>query len=89
MKTPGTSLIAVASPTSTPRGQRGARAAQSATDIASRTMSTWPKRISSRIGNRYAQAAKMAANTAARSGPRGARRSSGANANQMITASGR
>ena len=52
MNTPGTSLIAVASPTSAPRGQRGDRAAQSATAIASSTMSTWPNRISSRIGNR-------------------------------------
>ena len=52
MNTPGTSLIAVASPTSAPRGQRGDRAAQSAKAIASRTMSTWPNRISSRIGNR-------------------------------------
>ncbi len=52
MNTPGTSLIAVASPTSAPRGQRGARAAQSARAIASSTVSTWPNRISSRIGNR-------------------------------------
>ena len=52
MNTPGTSLIAVASPTSAPRGHRGDRAAQSATASASSTVSTWPNRISSRIGNR-------------------------------------
>ena len=84
--TPGTSLIAVASPTRAPRGHRGSRAAQSATARASSTRSTWPNRISSRTGNRYAQAANTIANAAGRSRP--ARRSSGANAYQITTASG-
>ena len=88
MKTPGTSLIAAARPTRTPRGQRGARAAQSATAIANSTMSTWPNRISSRSGNRYAQPANRAANTAARRPGAGTRRSSGAKAYQITTTSG-
>ena len=70
--------MAVASPIRAPRGQRGRTAAQSATTMAASTASTWPNRISSRIGNRYAQAQKIAANATGASGP--ARRSSGRNA---------
>jgi hypothetical protein len=40
MKTPGTSLIAVARPTSSPRGQRGWRVPQSSRHNATRKMST-------------------------------------------------
>ena len=54
--------------------------------MAASTASTWPNRISSCIGNRYAQAQKIAANATGRHRP--ARRSSGRKAYQMITASG-
>jgi hypothetical protein len=50
MKTPGTSLIAVAAPTSRPRGQRSGFWEQSKKHIAIKTMPTWPNPISSCTG---------------------------------------
>ena len=64
MNTPGTSLIAVASPISAPRGQRGSRTVQSSMHRTTRKMSICPKCSSWRIGIRKAQNPNSTANTA-------------------------
>ncbi len=74
MKSPGTSLIAVAMPTRAPRGQRGCSTMQSKMQHAISGMPTWPNRRWSSTGDSAHTAARTSTNAIGAGAPEAAQK---------------